>query len=85
MSDLRTRIAAVIQANLVWEAPHMAERLADAVIAELADELAGYRPATGTVNLDALRAREPRRLWDVFADADRGVDTPTNQCVESST
>jgi len=35
MSDLRDRIAAVIQANLVWEAPNMSGRLADAVIAEL--------------------------------------------------
>lgn len=31
-SDLRDRIAAVIQENLVWEAPNMSARLADAVI-----------------------------------------------------
>lgn len=34
-SNLRDRIAAAIQENLVWEAPNMSARLADAVIAEL--------------------------------------------------
>lgn len=36
MSDnLRDHIAAVIQENLVWEAPNMSARLADAVIEAL--------------------------------------------------
>jgi hypothetical protein len=75
VSDLRARIAAALEsADRIGYGTRPYTDLADAVIAELADELAGFRPATGTVNLDALRAREPRRLWDVFADADNGVD-----------
>jgi hypothetical protein len=35
MSDLRTRITAAIQANLVWDAPKRSELLADAVISDL--------------------------------------------------
>lgn len=34
-TDLHDRIAEVIQHNLVWEAPNMSARLADAIIADL--------------------------------------------------